>query len=80
MTSVPAASYLTERFDLPYWGNYVLIGLCIPLVLVWMQVGSLIFPRPRDWSSEKIPVTIQDLISAAKEKKWPINYEGRYTS
>jgi hypothetical protein len=80
ITSVPAASYLTERFDLPDWGNYLLIALFIPLVLVWMQAGSLIFPRPSDLSSERISVTIQDLISAAKEKKWPINYEGRYTS
>ncbi len=80
ITSVPAASYLTERFDLPDWGNYLLIALFVPLVLVWMQAGSLIFPRPSDLSSERIPVTIQDLISAAKEKKWPINYEGRYTS
>lgn len=80
IASVPVASYLTATFGLPDWGNYLLIGLCIPLVLVWMQVGSLIFPRPSDWGGERIPVTIQDLISAAKEKKWPINYEGRYTS
>jgi hypothetical protein len=80
VVSVPAISFVDETFDLPVWGNYALIALCIPLVLAWMHLGSLIFPRPENGSSEKIPVTIQDLISAAEGKRWPINYEGRYTS
>jgi hypothetical protein len=80
VASVPAAEYLETAFDLPGWGFYLFIALCIPLVPVWMHVGTLIFPRPADSGEERIPVTIEDLISAAREKRWPINYEGRYRS
>ncbi len=80
VASVPAAGYLETAFDLPGWGFYLFIALCIPLVLAWMHVGTLIFPRPADSGEERIPVTIADLISAAREKRWPINYEGRYRS
>ncbi len=77
VASVPAADYLEAALDLPGWGFYLFIALCIPLVLAWMHIGSLIFPRPADSSEERIPVTIADLISAARQKRWPINYEGR---
>ena len=63
-----------SNFPFAEWGRYLLFAVCIGWVLVWGYLGNLILPGARKWRHERVPITIQDLVSAAKDKKWPISY------
>jgi Protein of unknown function (DUF1493) len=41
--------------------------------------GLFLFSFSRRWKHERLPVTIADLVAAAKCKKWTMNYEGKAT-
>jgi Protein of unknown function (DUF1493) len=47
------------------------------LLLAWFWLGSFVRPSIRKWNRERIPVTIADLVTAAKDKKWTVTYEGK---
>jgi hypothetical protein len=77
---IPVAGAFSIPYPFPEWGEYLFFAVCAGWVLAWAYVGNLLLPSARKWRHERIPVTIQDLMTAAKEKRWPINYEGQVTT
>ena len=58
----------------PLPGPITFVGFVF-LAGAWGYLGSRILPSSRNWERERIPVTVGNLIEAARTKAWPIKYE-----
>ena len=74
MVVAVASQIIAERLWGHLPGPITFVGFVL-LFGAWGYLGSRVLPSSRLWERERIPVSVGDLIEAARTKAWPIKYE-----